>query len=229
MPTLPVTWGFPLKDSQAPLAALSSLTTMTMWMWRLWRPAWGLPKLTLLLQRGASGTLQPLFIQSGLKPKNLLDLQSPENLLREVLQDTAGFITPTSKPHLWLLLRGTIFKMCTTGSDYACWLKSTVRLSSRIYCTLKIMISVDQKATRVLRAPPPAHLTVRLLCTDHCTHPPALPSESQEFHLSHPGICVPSARFSEDTPSVCANWHWTWKRSWISRPRMSGNTTGLPE
>ena len=96
MPTFPVTWGFPLKDSQAPLAAFSSLTTKTMWMWKLWRPAWGLPqgpesRLTLPLQREASCTLQPLFIQSGLKPKKLLDLQSPENLLREVLQDTAGF------------------------------------------------------------------------------------------------------------------------------------------
>lgn len=64
---------------------------------------------------------------------------------------------------------------------------------------------MDQKATHVLRAPAPAHLIVRLLCTDHCTHLPALPSESQELHLSHPGICVPSARFREDTPPVCAD------------------------
>ena len=95
MPTFPVTWGFPLKDSQAPLAALSSLTTKTVDVKALAASLGSAPRpweqAHLAPKRGASCSLQPLFIQSGLKPKKFLDLQSPENLLREVLQDTAGF------------------------------------------------------------------------------------------------------------------------------------------
>ena len=55
-----------------------------------------------------------------------------------------------------------------------------------------------------VKSPTTSTLDCETSCTDPCAHPPALPSESRELHLSHPGICVPSARFREDTPSVCA-------------------------
>lgn len=192
----PVTWGFPLKDSQAPLCTFS-LTTKTMWMWELWRPAWGLPRLTLLLRSQLyTASVYSIRVKAK-KTVRSTEPWKPAERCSRTLQASYYLHQATSLAPF----ERTIFKMCTTSSDYACWLKSTVRLSSRIYCTENYDLRGPEGYSCV-ESPTPSPLDCetsvhRPLHTP--THPPlasGIPSFSS-------GICVPSARFRRHTISVC--------------------------
>lgn len=204
-----------------------------MWMWRTLLPSLGSAPRAWeqthpLPQREEPAALYCLFIQSRLKQKIVTSTEPRKAAERQVLQDTIYrlFLTPTSKPHLWLLLRRTTFKLTVYNRFWLCLLnkvnKETVKWD--LLHLENYYLRVPEDYSEVEHRPPPAHWTVGLLCKDHCTHPPSPPRGRNCVFL----FCVPSVWHREDAQSMCGDWHWTWKRSCISWPKISGNTTGLP-
>lgn len=109
-----------------------------MWMWRTLLPSLGSAPRAWeqthpLPQREEPAALYCLFIQSRLKQKIVTSTEPRKAAERQVLQDTIYrlFLTPTSKPHLWLLLRRTTFKLTVYNRFWLCLLnkvnKETVK------------------------------------------------------------------------------------------------------
>lgn len=105
-------------------------------------------------RRGGSWAPWTLLIQSGLK-KRIVPSTGPQKFAeRGAPGHYRLFLTPTSKPHLWLLLRRTTFKLTMYYRFCLCLL---IKVKG-VYCFWKIITSVYQKATRRLSNFQPAGL-----------------------------------------------------------------------